>query len=143
MKKLTLLLTLLFPVFGATAEHKVKMLNGGPEGVMVFSPAYLKINAGDTVTFVPSDMGHNAESVFTPEGSAGWKGAIGKSVTATFDKEGLYVYQCTPHAIMAMVGIIQVGDALNKAEFETFSDQMESTFVMNKGRLKTYGEQVK
>jgi hypothetical protein len=29
---------------------------------------------------------------------------------STFDKEGVYAYQCTPHAVMAMVGVIQVGE---------------------------------
>ena len=41
------------------AEVEVKMLNKGTEGVMVFEPALVKINPGDTVKFVASDKGHN------------------------------------------------------------------------------------
>jgi len=34
-----------------SADHTVKMLNQGATGIMVFEPAYLKINPGDTVIF--------------------------------------------------------------------------------------------
>lgn len=37
------------------AEIKVKMLNRGTEGVMVFEPALVKIEPGDTVKFVATD----------------------------------------------------------------------------------------
>lgn len=38
---------------GATAaEVEVKMLNRGTEGVMVFEPALVKVEPGDTVKFV-------------------------------------------------------------------------------------------
>ncbi|MFD2180058.1 pseudoazurin [Veronia pacifica] len=144
MKKVLLILSLLLPAFSImAAEHEVKMLNGGPEGAMVFSPAYLKINVGDTVKFVPTDIGHNSESIFSPDGGASWKGELNKPVSATFDKEGVYAYQCTPHAIMAMVGIIQVGDASNKDDFMKYVDTKEGEFAINKGRFKTYAEQVK
>ena len=45
------------------AEVEVKMLNKGAEGLMVFEPALLKIEPGDTVKFVATDKGHNAESI--------------------------------------------------------------------------------
>ena len=45
------------------AEIQVKMLNRGAEGVMVFEPALVKIEPGDTVKFVSTDKGHNAESI--------------------------------------------------------------------------------
>ncbi|RXJ74780.1 hypothetical protein CS022_00710 [Veronia nyctiphanis] len=94
MKQLILALCLFIPSVLSAAEHEVKMLNGGAEGAMVFSPAYLKISAGDTVNFVPTDIGHNAESTFTPTGSVTWKGELNKPVSVTFDKEGVYAYQC-------------------------------------------------
>ena len=42
------------------AEHTVKMLNRGEAGIFVFEPAYLQVEPGDTVTFEPTDKGHNA-----------------------------------------------------------------------------------
>ena len=38
---------------------------------MVFEPALIRVAAGDTVKFIPTDPGHNAETVrgMAPEGS--------------------------------------------------------------------------
>ena len=57
MKKLATLLTvLLLTVPAFAAEHTVKMLNSGKDGMMVFEPAVLSVNKGDTVKFVATDM---------------------------------------------------------------------------------------
>jgi pseudoazurin len=107
-------LSVLAAAFGASAaEHEVKMLNKGASGVMVFEPAYLKVQPGDTVTFVPTDKGHNAESIdgMTPDGAEPFKGALNKPVSVTFEAEGVYGYKCAPHLVMGMVGLIEVGDA--------------------------------
>jgi len=40
-----------------------------------------------------------------PEDAEGWKGGMGQDVTVTFDQDGVYVYQRTPHLMMAMVGV--------------------------------------
>jgi plastocyanin len=45
------------------AEVEIKMLNKGTEGMMVFEPALVTIEPGDTVKFVAADKGHNAESI--------------------------------------------------------------------------------
>lgn len=48
------------------------MLNQGSDvAVMMFEPALVKIAPGDTVKFVPTDKGHNAESikVMLPDGA--------------------------------------------------------------------------
>ena len=48
----------------SAAEHQVKMLNKGTDGQpMVFEPAYLKVQPGDTVKFLPTDKSHNVESI--------------------------------------------------------------------------------
>ena len=50
------------PAFAANFE--VHMLNKGADGsTMVFEPALTKVAVGDTVTFIPVDKGHNAESI--------------------------------------------------------------------------------
>lgn len=124
------------------ADHEVKMKNVGAAGTMVFEPAYIKIAAGDTVTFVATDPGHNAETVAGPAGSASFNTAFKPKTTVTFDKEGVYLYKCMPHAIMAMMALIQVGDAVNKAEIASAVDAQEAAFAMNKGRLKALFAQV-
>ena len=97
------------------AEVEVKMLNKGTEGVMVFEPALVKINPGDTVKFVAADKGHNAELIETmkPDGAAAFAGKMNEDLTVTFDKPGVYGYKCKPHYGMGMVGLVVVGEAAN------------------------------
>lgn len=94
------------------ADHRVEMLNKDSEGrPMQFEPAFLRIEPGDTVTFVPTDKGHNSESIkeLIPSEGAAWKGKINEEITVTFDQEGFYAYKCLPHVGLGMVGLIQVG----------------------------------
>jgi pseudoazurin len=102
----------------AAKDHQVKMLNKGSDGsLMVFEPAFLKIAPGDTVKFLATNKGHNAESVagMTPVGSNVFKGKINEEIVVKFAKPGVYGYKCLPHVGMGMVGLIQVGNAANKA----------------------------
>ncbi|GAK43775.1 pseudoazurin [Tepidicaulis marinus] len=94
------------------AEVEVKMLNRGEAGMMVFEPALVKIAPGDTVRFVPTNPGHNAQSRpgMLPEGAEPFQGAMGKEIAVTFEKEGVYGYDCMPHYGMGMVGLVVVGD---------------------------------
>lgn len=102
------------PTYAAlAADHQVMMLNKDSEGrPMQFEPAFLKVAAGDTVTFIATDKTHNSESIAKaiPEGAEGWKGKINQEVTVTFETEGFYAYKCLPHVGMGMVGLIQVGE---------------------------------
>jgi len=102
----------------AAKEHQVKMLNKGDAGLMVFEPAFIKVAPGDTVKFVATQKGHNAESVagMAPAGAAPFKGKINEEIAVRFTKEGVYGYKCLPHAGMGMVGVVQVGKASNKAQ---------------------------
>lgn len=94
------------------AEYEVKMLNVGETGRMVFEPAFLQIEVGDTVTFAATDPGHNAESIkdLIPEGAVPFKGKLNETISVTFEVEGAYAYKCAPHLGMGMVGLIVVGD---------------------------------
>jgi pseudoazurin len=100
---------------GMAAEVEVKMLNKGAEGPMVFEPSLVEIAPGDTVKFLPTDKGHNAETIkgMLPEGVQPFVGKMGQEVTVTFDKPGVYGYRCKPHYGMGMVGLVVVGDAGN------------------------------
>ncbi len=124
------------------AEHEIKMLNSGAGGIMVFEPGFLKVNVGDTVTFLPTDPGHNSVSYFTPEGGVTWEGDFNEAVTITMNKEGIYIYDCVPHTAMAMVGVIQVGNATNLAEAQEAAKELNKKFVMNKDRLDKYMAQI-
>ena len=124
------------------AEHEVKMLNTGVEGAMVFEPGYLKVDAGDTVKFISVDAGHNTVSFASPEGGESWDGAIGEEVSVTFNSEGVYLYKCVPHAVLAMVGVIQVGAASNLDEATKAADDFSATLAVNKERLGKYMSQV-
>ena len=58
----------------AAAQVQVRMLNHGPDGMMVFEPAFVVIQPGDTVKFIAADKGHNAASLpgMVPAGAAGF-----------------------------------------------------------------------
>lgn len=102
-------------------EHEVRMLNRGEEGVMVFEPAFLSIAAGDSVRIVPTDRGHNAESMrgLHPEGAEPFKSRMNEEVTVTFDVAGAYGIQCLPHLSMGMVMLVVVdGDTHNIGDIE-------------------------
>jgi len=127
----------------AAAEHTVEMKNAGADGIMVFEPAVLKVAVGDTVHFLPTDVAHNSESVpgLTPEGSVTWKGNINEKVSVTLDKEGVYVYQCLPHAALAMVGVVVAGEATNMADIKQNLPAFNAKIVTNKERLEKYLQQ--
>lgn len=97
----------------ALAEtFEVKMLNKGEEGTMVFEPAFLQVAPGDTVKFLATDKGHNAQSIkgMIPEGAESFKGKINQEIDVTFDTEGVYGVKCLPHFAMGMVMTVAVGE---------------------------------
>lgn len=98
-------------------DHKVKMLNKGAAGAMIFEPMLVKIAPGDTVTFVATDKGHNAEIISTmlPAGAAPFKGKMNQNLTVKFTKAGTYGYKCLPHYGMGMVGAVIVGNGAPNA----------------------------
>lgn len=97
------------------ADHQVHMLNKGEKGAMVFQPAFIKAAPGDTVTFIPVDKGHDAESIkgMIPDGAEPFKGKMNEQITVKLEKEGVYGVKCTPHYGMGMVALIAVGEPVN------------------------------
>ena len=147
-KSLPLITFAVFTVMTSYAfgeDFEVNMLNQGADGVMVFEPSVLKISVGDTVTFKPTNPGHNSASIagMIPAGASSWDGGMSQEVKVTFTEEGTYVYQCTPHLMMAMVGVIAVGDAsVNLSQVKDAASEKKSEFMMSAERLDEYLEEI-
>ncbi len=126
------------------SEHTVKMLNSGPGGTMVFDPPVIKVSVGDTIHFKSVDLSHNSASIagMIPEGASSWAGMLSQDISVTLEKEGVYVYQCDPHVMMAMVGVIQAGEATNLESIKAAVAAKKSTFIMNADRLDNYLSQL-
>ena len=111
------ILTLLYSFTVFSKEVVVDMLNKRDDGQkMVYSQDVVKIDVGDTIKWVPKDGGHNVEFVAGPDG---WeippKSFLNKEVVMKFEKPGIYLYICSPHSIMGMIGLVVVGgDISNK-----------------------------
>jgi len=126
------------------SEHIVQMLNSGTGGTMVFDPPVIKVSVGDTIHFKSTDLNHNSASVagMIPDGADSWAGMLSQDISVTLDTEGVYVYQCDPHVLMAMVGVIQVGEATNLDSVKSSAASKKSTFVMSVDRLDNYLSQL-
>ncbi len=116
MKKLILCAALGAMVMAPAAfaeEHVIEMRNmGSDRQSMVFEPAYLEVEPGDTVTFVNAMGVHNAQTIdgMLPEGVEGFVGDMNSDISFTASEEGLYGIKCMPHYGMGMVALIKVGD---------------------------------
>jgi pseudoazurin len=125
----------------AAAEIEVKMLDKGAEGAMVFEPALVKIEPGDTVKFRAVNKGHNVETIkgMLPEGAKPFTGKINEELAITFDKPGVYGVKCLPHYGMGMVGLIVVGTPANQTEAMTVTHPGKAKHVMTAlfGKLAT------
>ncbi len=123
-------------------EHQVQMLNGSAPEMFVFEPAVLNIKKGDTVTWIGDAM-HNSASIkeMLPKDAKPWTGKLTKkagekSISVKFDTEGLYGYNCTPHAMFGMVGLVVVGDPSSNAKAaKAAAIKIEEKFAAGKGRF--------
>ena len=110
----------------------IDMLNVRSDGQsMVYSEDVLKVEVGDTVVWKPKDKGHNVEFIIGPDAiELPKKSRINQEFTYTFEKSGVYFYQCTPHKSMGMIAVIIAGDDL------TNLDQVKSVRVFGKSKRK-------
>ena len=96
------------------AQHLVEMWNKDPEDKsrrMVFSEEIITVAPGDLIQFVATDKGHNVQFIDGPDGvELPEKSKLNKDVEVYLNEPGVYVYVCTPHATMGMIGIVVVGD---------------------------------
>ena len=120
MKKILLAFALVLfssSLYAATIE--IEMLNKNPETKkrMVYSDELVKIAAGDTVDWLPTAKGHNVEILVGPDGyELPKKTKLGDKVSITFTVPGIYLYQCTPHKAMGMIGLVVVGEDKNNLD---------------------------
>ena len=148
MKKLFTLVATCTALLAATsamsADIIVKQLNNGKDGAMVFEPAFVKAAVGDTIVFQAAEKGaHQSVSLLVPAGAKPWSGPMDSDFKVKVEKEGVYLYACTPHKAMGMVGVIQVGKPVNLAEAKAAATKEQAGFAMNKTRFDTALAKVK
>src|SRR5258708_5519832 len=132
MAAAAVLVTMAGGALAAEVEVKVKMLNKGAQGPMVFEPALVKVAPGDTVKFVATDKGHNAETIkgMLPADATPFLGKNGEDVAVTFDKPGVYGVKCLPHYGMGMVAMVVVGTPANLDEAKAIPQVGKAKQVM-------------
>ena len=101
----------------AYADITVDMLNKRDDGAkMVYSEDISRVDVGETITWMPTDEGHNLEFIAGPDGfEIPKKSKLNKEYSFTFEVPGVYLYQCTPHKGLGMIALVVVGgDTSNK-----------------------------
>ena len=94
-----------------SANISIDMLNKRDKVKMLYSEEIARIDVGDTITWLPASKGHNVQFVSVPDGVDKVKSKLSAEFSHTFEKEGVYLYVCTPHATMGMIGVVVVGDS--------------------------------
>mgnify|MGYP000940315960 CR=1 FL=1 len=116
---LLLALSFALPTGVLAADATVEMWNKDPDDRkrrMVFSEEIVVVEPGESVTWLATDKGHNVQMIDGPNGyDLPKKSKLSKDVTLTFEQPGVYVYVCTPHATMGMLGIVVVGELTQEA----------------------------
>ncbi|MGY9059306.1 MAG: plastocyanin/azurin family copper-binding protein [Candidatus Puniceispirillales bacterium] len=98
------------------ASYEIEMLNKLGKEKMLFSKKVIKIDINDEVLWKSVDKGHNVEFIGMPDGALKYKSKHSKDAVYKFSKAGIYLYQCTPHKAMGMIGIVVVGNDKNNLE---------------------------
>lgn len=144
MKTILSSLALSLAITGAAtaAEIEVKMLNKGADGErMVFEPAVITADIGDTIRFVPTDKGHNSATVKggLPEGAERANGKINRELVYEITESGIHVFKCTPHLGMGMIAVVIAdNDMANESAVSSLRMPKKS-----KQRLNEYLEQAR
>ena len=82
-----------------------------------YSSEVTLINIGDSVEWLPTNEGHNVEFLAGPKISAlPSKSEIDAFYSVVFKVPGVYLYQCSPHGNMGMLGLIVVDNDFHNLE---------------------------
>ena len=74
-----------------------------------YSIEVARIDVGDTIKWLPKNEGHNVEFLAGPKmSSLPAKSKIDESHSVIFNLPGVYLYGCTPHGNMGMLGLVIV-----------------------------------
>ena len=111
---MTRLFTILFFMLTSSAyaaDMTIDMLNKNADGErMVYSKEIARVAVGETITWLPASKGHNVHFISAPDGVDLIKSKMNKEFSFKFEKEGIYLYQCTPHKSMGMIALVIVGE---------------------------------
>ena len=119
LKSKSIILTMIISLFSTYAiaeDYTVEMLNKLGKERMVYSEKVLSIKVNDEITWKSVDKGHNVEFIGMPKGVSKYKSKISKDAKYTFTQPGIYLYQCTPHKAMGMIGLVVVGEDKNNLD---------------------------
>ena len=118
------------------ADIQVKLIDkSATEGMLAFEPGFVKAEVNDTIVFTPAGVGHNSHSLLVPAGARTWQSPFDKEFRVKLEKEGIYLYGCDAHKKMGMVGVVQVGKAVNLDEARKKASEESATMLMNKDRF--------
>ena len=74
-----------------------------------YSLEVAKINVGDKIELLPKNKGHNVEFLAGPDmNDLPPKSKLNSLHSVIFELPGVYLYQCTPHGNMGMLGLVVV-----------------------------------
>ena len=103
--------------FNSYAETiEIDMLNKLEKEKMVYSIKIARVDIGDTIIWKSVDKGHNVEFVEMPNGVEKFKSKLSKDAEYKFEIPGIYLYVCSPHKSMGMIGLVVVGDDLSNLD---------------------------
>ena len=75
-----------------------------------YSKEVAYINVGDTIEWLPKHEGHNVHFLVGPNMNSLPKSSeVDAFHSVSFDVPGVYLYHCTPHGNMGMLGLVIVG----------------------------------
>ena len=136
-KFLLLIFMLTFSSFSHAKTVEIEMLNKLGKERMLYSVKLAEVDVNDKIIWKSTTKGHNVEFVVMPEGIKKFKSKINKDATYEFKVPGIYLYQCTPHKAMGMIGIVVVGndksnlDAVKKAKVRGKSKKVLKELLKN------------
>ena len=82
-----------------------------------YSIEVARIEVGDTFEWLPMNKGHNVEFLAGPKMNLlPQRSEIDEVHSVVFNIPGIYLYGCTPHGNMGMLGLIIVGNDFHNIE---------------------------
>ena len=98
-------------VFSYTGHAKTIQIDFTPYETYSIEVAH--IDVGDTIEWLPN-VDHNVEFIGGPDmNSLPEKSKFNVSYSVNFNTPGVYLYHCTPHGNMGMLGLVIVGNNFN------------------------------